>query len=54
MVVYFDAGSRASIGSGGVVVAKGLVDENLSQELIGGVMTIVGAVWSIVSKKKAA
>ncbi len=39
---------------GGIVVAKGLVDENLSQEVIGGVMTLVGAIWSIVSKKKAA
>ncbi len=39
---------------GGIIVAKGLVDENLSQEVIGGVMTVVGAIWSIVSKKKAA
>jgi hypothetical protein len=39
---------------GGIVVAKGLVDESLSQEVIGGVMTLVGAVWSIVAKKKAA
>jgi hypothetical protein len=39
---------------GGIIVAKGLVDENLSQEVIGGVMTLVGAVWSIVNKKKVA
>lgn len=39
---------------GGIVVAKGLVDESLSQEVIGGVMTVVGAIWSIVSKKKVA
>ena len=39
---------------GGIIVAKGLVDESLSQEVIGGVMTLVGAIWSIVSKKKAA
>ena len=39
---------------GGVVVAKGLVDESLFQEVLGGVMTLVGAVWSIASKKKAA
>ena len=39
---------------GGIIVAKGLVDESLSQEVIGGVMTLVGAIWSIVNKKKAA
>jgi hypothetical protein len=39
---------------GGIIVAKGLVDESLSEEVIGGVMTLVGAVWSIVNKKKAA
>lgn len=38
---------------GGIVVAKGLVDENLSQEVIGGIMTLAGAAWSIISKKKA-
>ncbi len=35
-------------------VTNGVVDANLSEELIGGVMTLVGAVWSIVNKKKAA
>jgi hypothetical protein len=39
---------------GGIVVTKGLIDESLSQEVIGGIMTLVGAVWSIVSKKKVA
>jgi hypothetical protein len=39
---------------GGIVVAKGLADDALTQELVGAVMTIVGAVWSILSKKKAA
>ena len=37
---------------GGVIVAKGLVDEVLFQEILGGVMTLVGAVWSVASKKK--
>jgi hypothetical protein len=37
---------------GGIIVAKGLVDDSLFQEIAGGVMTLVGAVWSIVSKKK--
>ena len=39
---------------GGIVVTKGLIDEILSQEVIGGIMTLAGAVWYIVSKKKAA
>jgi hypothetical protein len=37
---------------GGAIVAKGLVDEVLFQEVLGGIMTLVGAVWSISSKKK--
>jgi hypothetical protein len=39
---------------GGIIVAKGLVDGALSAEIIGAVMTLVGAGWSIASKKKAA
>ena len=35
---------------GGLVVAKGLVDESTATEIIGGLMTLVGAVWSIVNK----
>jgi len=38
---------------GGIIVAKGLVDDVLFQEILGGVMTLVGAGWSIASKKKA-
>jgi hypothetical protein len=32
---------------------KGLVDEALFTEITGGVMTLVGAVWSIIAKKQA-
>lgn len=39
---------------GGIMVAKGLATAELSTELIGGVMTVVGSVWSIISKKPAA
>jgi len=39
---------------GGIIVTKGLVDESLFQEVLGGIMTLVGAAWSIASKKKAA
>jgi len=36
---------------GGIVVMKGLVDEILVTELIGGAMTLTGAIWSIINKK---
>jgi len=36
---------------GGLVVMKGLVDETLVTELIGGAMTLTGAIWSIINKK---
>lgn len=35
---------------GGIVVAKGLVDGTLVTEIIGGVLTLTGAIWSIVAK----
>ncbi len=35
------------------VIAKGLIDESLYTELIGGVMTLIGSIWSIASKKSA-
>ncbi len=38
---------------GGILITKGLIDESLLNELIGGVITLTGAIWSIVSKNKA-
>lgn len=35
---------------GGVLIMKGLVDESLWSELSGGLMTLVGGIWSIVDK----
>lgn len=35
---------------GGIVVAKGLIDEAIVSEIIGGVLTLTGAIWSIVAK----
>jgi hypothetical protein len=37
---------------GGIVVMKGLVDETVITEVVGGVMTLVGAIWSILDKKE--
>jgi hypothetical protein len=36
---------------GGLLVTKGLLDEGMLQEVIGSVITLVGAVWSVVAKK---
>jgi hypothetical protein len=30
---------------------KGLIDEALFTEISGGIMTLVGSVWSIISKR---
>jgi len=37
---------------GGIVVAKGFADETFVMELTGGIITLVGGIWSIVSKIK--
>ena len=36
---------------GGIVVMKGLVDETLVTEIIGGAMTLTGAIWFVINKK---
>jgi hypothetical protein len=35
---------------GGIVVMKGLVDEATVTEIIGGVMTLTGTIWSVIDK----
>jgi hypothetical protein len=37
---------------GGLLVMKGLVDETTATEIVGGVITLVGTIWSIVEKTK--
>ena len=37
---------------GGLLVMKGIVDETTATEIIGGVITLVGAVWSVIEKVK--
>ena len=36
---------------GGIFIAKGLVDETMVTEITGGVMTLTGAIWSIIEKR---
>jgi hypothetical protein len=38
---------------GGILITKGLIDEGMLNEVIGGVITLTGAIWSIVAKNKA-
>lgn len=38
---------------GGILVTKGLLDNGMLSEISGAVITLIGAVWSIVEKNKA-
>lgn len=38
---------------GGILIAKGLVDESTATEIVGGIITLVGTIWSIIEKNKA-
>jgi hypothetical protein len=40
--------------AGGIIVAKGFIQETATEELIGGLMTLMGVIWSIVDKNKTA
>ena len=35
---------------GGILIMKGLIDESTAQEIIGGVITLTGTIWSVVVK----
>lgn len=37
---------------GGIVIAKGLLDEGVVAEIIGGAIALAGTVWSVVDKVK--
>jgi len=37
---------------GGVLIMKGLVDEAMVSEIIGGVLTLTGTIWSVIENKK--
>lgn len=38
---------------GGILVMKGVIDDSIVQEILGGATTLAGAIWSIVEKNKA-
>lgn len=37
--------------AGGIVLTQGLVDQALLDTIIGSSITLIGAIWSIVSKR---
>jgi hypothetical protein len=37
---------------GGTVVAKGLTDDATVTEIIGGIITLTGTIWSVIEKNK--
>ena len=36
---------------GGVLVVKGTIDESVAEQIVAGVMTLIGLVWGQVEKK---
>lgn len=39
--------------AGGIVLSQGLVDQAMLDTIIGSSITLIGAIWSIISKRKA-
>jgi len=39
---------------GGLLVTKGVVDEGTMTTAVGALVTIIGAVWSVIEKRKRA
>lgn len=37
---------------GGILVMKGLIDETIVTEVVGGVITLTGSIWSVIEKVK--
>jgi hypothetical protein len=37
---------------GGILVAKGILEQGLLTEIVGGVITAIGGIWSVISKTK--
>ena len=37
---------------GGILITKGFIDETLSNEIVGSIITLTGLVWSVIEKVK--
>jgi len=35
---------------GGIYVMRGLIQEQLAQEIVGGIITAIGGIWSVIEK----
>lgn len=38
--------------AGGILVAKGILEQGLLTEIVGGLMTVIGGIWSVIDKAK--
>jgi hypothetical protein len=38
---------------GGILIAKGLIDESTATDIMGGIITLAGTIWSIIEKNKS-
>lgn len=38
---------------GGILITKGLIDEGTASEIIGGIITLTGTIWSVIAKNQA-
>lgn len=37
---------------GGLLVTKGIVDSAVLTEIVGGIITLAGGIWSVLAKKR--
>ena len=35
---------------GGIYVMRGIIQEELAQEIVGGIVTALGGIWSVIDK----
>jgi hypothetical protein len=38
---------------GGILITKGLIDDATATEIIGGLITLTGTIWSVITKNQA-
>jgi hypothetical protein len=38
---------------GGILITKGLIDESTLTEIVGGIITLTGTIWSVINKNQA-
>lgn len=38
---------------GGILITKGFIDDATATEIIGGLITLTGTIWSVITKNQA-